>query len=267
MKLYMEFCAIKEESPDIASIKRLMEFIVFLYRDTPIKYNQARAAISAVKHYWNEQGLDFRLNQRSIVSKMMKGYRERKPSDSRPTKPFSYFHLMAVKKKGIFDLSTVSGKLYWGVLNTAYFYGARIGEYSPNSRKDWKYILDRSDIEVLRDNRGRVKSIIIDFKEHKANRFGLYDAKIAVDCVCNVMDYCPIHEAIWSYIKVRDYYYGDEPGTPLFMQLNGMPLSQTHMRNLMKNVARAIGLNPKFYVPHSLRSGRCTDLVRARKPE
>ena len=46
-----------------------------------------------------------------------------------------------------------------------------------------------------------------------------------------------------------------------------MPISQTQMRNLMKNLARGIGLEEKYYVPHSLRSGRCTDLMRANKPK
>ena len=263
----MEFCALEQLDPDQASVNQLMRFVVFMYRDTPTKYNAARAAVSALKHYWNEQGLDFRLNQKSIITRMMKGYRENKPSDSRPTKPFSYFHMMAVRKKGIINTNTFFGKLCWGSFQVGYFYGGRIGEYSPKSRSEWKFILDRSDVEIIRDNRGWIKSIIIDFKKHKANRFGLYDAKVAVDCVCGRMDYCPIHEGIWKYIKVRDYYFGDEPGTPLLMQLNGKPISQTQIRNLMKNVARALGLNPKFYVPHSLRSGRCTDLVRARKPE
>lgn len=263
----MEFCAREELDPDNASVKQLMEFVVFMYRDTPAKFNAAKSAISALKHYWNEQGKDFRLNQKSIITRMMRGYREKKPSDTRPTKPFSYFHLMAVRKKGIIDTNTYIGKLVWKALHIGYFYGGRIGEYSPKSRRDWPFILNRGDVEIVRNKSKWIISIIIDFKKHKANRFGLYDAKIAVDCVCGKMDYCPIHEAIWKFLKVRDYHYGTDPKIPLLMKLDGMPLSQTHVRNLMKNIARALGLNPKFYVPHSLRSGRCTDLVRARKPE
>ena len=239
-----------------------------MFRFTPIKHKGAKAAVTALKHYWSEQGIDFRCNERSLISKVLKGYQDLKPSDKRPTKPFSYFHLMKVIEKGLINTKCYAGKSTLGILSFGYFYGGRVGEYSPKSRSEWKLIIQRGDIEFIYKSvkRKKVISIIADFKEHKANRFGLWDAKISVDCVCGSMRFCPIHSALLPFISARDAIFGNDPDVPLFMQLNGMPISQTHMRNLMKNLARGLGLNEKFYVPHSLRSGRCTDLVRARKP-
>ena len=241
----------------------MAEYIYFLYKYTPVRHKTARTAASALRQYWNEQAIDYVPRQKSIISRILSGYQELKPSETRPSRPFSIFHFKKLLHLKLINSFSYCGKLQTAALSIGYFWGARVGEYAANSKEDWPWILHRGDLDLYYSE-NRLKSIVIDFKKHKANRWGLWNAKIAVNCSCNI-GICGIH-LLHDFVKIRDKEFGKDPNLPLLLQLKGVPMLQTHMRNLMKNIAEALELNPKFYVPHSLRAGRCTDLKRAKKP-
>ena len=264
LKPYWDFCAENDLDPLEASPRRVLEFIWYIYSETDSKQGTAAKATTALSHLWVMNGIDWNRKEHPVIGKMLKGYAVLRPSDTRPKRPFTYFHIMGLLS--LIDRSTYSGWRLWGALDIGYFYGGRCGEYAAKKRKDWKRIIQRGDLQMIGDP--RIKSIIINFKKHKANKFGLYNAKVATNCTCTTTTdpLCPVH-VLLQFLKLRDREFGSEPNTPLLLGLNGMPLSQTQFRNFMKKAAIHLRLDPKFYSPHSLRSGRCTDLKRARKPD
>ena len=263
---YWDFCAINGLDPLQATTMQAAGFIWYLYQETTKRHGQAEKAVTALGHFWACNGINFDRRQHPVLSKMLKGYRAKKPSEQRPTKPFTYFHLWGILS--LLDRNTFTGWMTWFALDVGHFMGGRVGEYLVKCRRDWPEVLQREDIEFIR--RGlKIISMIIDFKRHKTNKYGLYNAKVSVKCTCigtTTDPLCPVHIAV-QYIKLRDREYGSDPKKPLILSLKGMPMTQQHLRNFMKKAAIHLGLEPKYYVPHSLRSGRCTDLRRAGKPD
>ena len=264
LKPYWDFCAADDRDPLEATPRRVLEFVWYLYSETETKQGSAAKAVTALAHLWTINGLNWDRRKHPIIGKMLKGYAIKRPSDSRPSRPFTYFHMLRILS--LVDRSTYCGWKTWAALDIGHFYGGRCGEYAANSREDWKSIIQRGDLQMV--GHPSVRSIIIDFKKHKANKYGLYNAKVATNCSCTTqMDpLCPVH-ILLQFIKLRDREFGTNPNVPLLVGLKGLPLSQTHFRNFMKKAAKHLNLDPELYVPHSLRSGRCTDLKRAGKPD
>ena len=265
MQPYWDFCAAKDLDPLTATSRQAAAFIWYMYSDTTKKHGQAQKAMTPVAHFWACNGIDFDRRQFPVISKMLKGYKVKRPSEERPKRPFTYFHLLGILD--LIDRETFTGWMIWFAADIGYFLGGRIGEYLPNVREDWPQVLQRGDVEFI--GKEKVVGLIVDFKRHKTNKYGLYNAKVGVKCTCvgtNTDPLCPVHIAL-QYIRLRDREYGSDPDKPLILSLKGMPMTQNHFRNFMKKAAVHLGLDPKYYSPHSLRSGRCTDLKRANKPD
>ena len=194
---------------------------------------------------------------------MFRGYRKRKPSETRLRNPFTFFHMQ--KAMSYVDFAAYMGNLIASALCVGYFYGGRIGEYSPHSKADWSKVVLRKDLQFIGPKK-RISALIIDFKKHKTNKYDLYCGKVECICSCDT-GICPVH-IIKRFVKMRDSYLNKKKywDKPLFMQLNKKPLAQYAMNNLIKNMIIKMGLKPEFYSSHSLRSGRATDLARAQKP-
>ena len=192
---------------------------------------------------------------------MMRGYRDQKPSDSRERHPFSFFHLQRTMNHIL--LSTYTGLLIAAFLCIGYFFGGRASEYSVHSRRDWRSVIRREDIQIVRNVGVRCPaSIIIDFKRHKSNRWGLYNAKVEAICACET-GICPT-KLLTKFVKVRDDRWGSSRNLPLLLKKDKpWPVKSTEVNNAIKSLIDKIDLNPKVYSSHSLRSGRATDLARA----
>ena len=196
---------------------------------------------------------------------MLKGYQDLKPSDTNLKRPFSYFHMRKAFK--LIDLNTYSGMLMWEALTIGYFAGGRSSEYTNKSNATLPFILRRSDAEILNPT-SKTPTMIYNFRRHKTNRFGLYHAKVAVECTCG-QAFCPVHISI-RFLALRDKIHGTNDDKPLLLQNrhnNKQPLAYNHINNCIKTLVYNMGLNPDDYASHSLRSGRCTDLARARVPD
>ena len=263
---YFDFCAGNDADPLTATPRHAAGFIWYLYDKTTVKHGQATKAMTALVHFWACNGINFERRQFPVLSKMLKGYHILKPSDTRPKKPFSYWHLL--KLIPFIDRNTFYGWMIWMAVDAHHFFGGRIGECLVNSREDWPKVLSRGDIQKV-GRRRRTTGLILNFGKHKTNKYGLYNAKVSVKCTCSETEtdpLCPVHIAL-QYLKLRDREYGTDPSYPLIMNLKGMPMTQYHFRNFMKRAALYLGLDPNDYSPHSCRSGRCTDLRRANKPD
>lgn len=188
---------------------------------------------------------------------MLRGYRNLRPSKTRPKKPFNY-HMMA-KAMTYCDFNTYNGSLNAAALCVGYYFGGRVGEYTAYSTGDWSKIVRFCDLTFI--GHQPLKSLIIDFRKHKANQHGLYCAKVEALCCCK-QGMCPVH-IIWQYLQFRNKIWSNANNSPLLLQLNnGYPLNSNHVNNLVKNMVTKLKLNPYDYSSHSLRSGRATDLSR-----
>ena len=238
------------------------EYVVYLFYFTVHKYNAASKRMAALGYFWKSNGYNWDRRSHPSLAAMFKGYRKRKHSEMRIRYPFTYFHLE--KAFEYINLKTYTGLLTASALCIGYFFGGRIGEYSPHSRKDWKHVVLRKDLQFVGRKPG-YSALNIDFKLHKTNKLGLYSGK--VDCIgsCDA-GICPVH-IILKFIKLRDSEFGkDVHNEPLLLRLTNRPLAQYAINNMIKNLIIKMKLNPLYYSSHSLRAGRATDLARAMKP-
>ena len=261
---FIEFCEEHDRDPFKASATRLKDFLYYLFSKTSSKHGSAKKARTAIAFMWRAEGQEFKTEDYPSVAALLKGYKKHKPSAIRTKRPFSYFHLR--KALLLLDHRTYAGTLCAAALSTAYFWGMRIGEYMASNRESWKKILCLKDLEFVYNKQNHLRSIIINFRCHKTNKFGRFNAKVAVDCTCPD-PICGVH-ILWRFLNLRNKEFGATAEEPVFLQIrNNMPMLQTHMRVLVRNVITSMGLKGEDYSPHSLRSGRCSDLKRANKPD
>ena len=71
---------------------------------------------------------------------------------------------------------------------------------------------------------------------------------------CRCPDLCAVCE---TYALVKHRF--DRPHEGLFLLSNGFPVTYSIWRKLLKSLVEAIGLDYKYYPPHSLRIGEATD--------
>ena len=71
---------------------------------------------------------------------------------------------------------------------------------------------------------------------------------------CRCPDLCAVCE---TYYLIKDRF--NRPHEGLFLLDNGFPVTYSIWRKLLKMLVEAIGLDPKYYPPHSLRIGEATD--------
>ena len=222
--------------------------------------------MTALSKYWAAFGVDWIRSNHPQITAALNGFRKIRPPKKRERRPFTLNHLLKVRK--YIPLQTYDGKLIWCLLLTGYFWGGRSGEYTAKSSKDWPYILQRTDIKFISDGE-KFTELIFDFKHHKANKWGLYDANVAVACTCNEYPFCPVHDLL-EYVQLRDQKFPPSENPqfgPLFIQArNSLPVLRQHLNNAIKYLIIRIGLNEDYYSSHCLRSGRATDLARSGKP-
>lgn len=239
----------------------MLQFIWYLYKYTSQRYGGANKCVTAVGNYWKLKGYDWERKKHPTIRMMMTGYRDLKPSQKRDRYPFSFFHMK--EALAFLILSTYTGLLIAAVLCIGYFFGGRSCEYSANSRKDWSTIIRRCDVEIIYNDPNKCpSSVIIDFRRHKSNRWGLYNAKVEAICACDT-GVCPTR-IISQFIKIRDRKWGSANNLPLLLIENKpWPIKSSAVNNAIKNLIVKMNLDPKVYASHSLRSGRATDLARA----
>jgi len=237
----------------------MAEYICYLFEILGKPAGVASTHLTALGHYWTCHGANWDRKKYPTLSKMMKGYRRIKPSQIRKKKPFSWY--LIKKAFRYIDMNTYNGQCIAAAVCIGYFFGGRVGEYAANSREDWPHIVRECDLTWIGPP-NNLKSLIIDFRDHKTNKLGIYAAKVEAICSCN-LGICPVH-IINCFLKSRNNIFCDVARKPLLIHLRAMPLRQQHINNFLKNIAIRLKLNPTDYSSHSLRSGRATDLAIAK---
>ena len=261
LKDYFEFCELFHKDPLKPSRRRVQEYMCFLCYIKHVPHGAADKRITALGHLWITNGYDWDRKSYSTLKTMMKGYRNIKPSQIRRKNPFTLIHMQRAFQW--INLDTYNGLLAATALCIGYFFGGRVGEYSPKTREDWSEVVRPVDLTFIGPHH-RLKSLIIDFRKHKTNKSGLYSAKVECICSCEI-GICPVH-IITKFLKMRRKAYGEAERNPLLLRLDNRPLPPTHVNHLIKNLVLKLNLDPTKYSSHSLRAGRATDLARTLKP-
>lgn len=261
IKLYWQFCDKYNLNYFNVSSRQVLKYIWYLYKHTDKRHKVADQCITALGNYWKLNGFDWDRKQYPTVRMMLTGYRDLKPSATKERRPFTIFHLRAVFE--FLYLSTYTGALIAAILIIGYYFGARAGEYSASSVKKWKSVILRRDLTIIDRGHNCWECAIIDFKRHKSNRWGLYNAKVPASCACD-SGICPTW-ILRNYLKFRRSKWGKAKNKPLLLMESGYPVKPDFVNNMIKNLVRKIGLNEEIYSSHSLRSGRATDLARSNK--
>lgn len=259
---FFTFCELYGRDPLQVSARAIQEYVVYLYKFTQVPHKAASRRVTAVGFYWKSHGYDWDRSKHPSISSMFRGYAKRRPSKIKPRNPFTFFHMLEAFK--YINLQTYTGLLIGSTLSIGYFFGGRIGEYSPHSRDDWKSIVLRKDLLFVGPDPNNPRALNIDFKLHKTNKFGIYSGRVECLCSCDT-GICPVH-IIFKFCKFRQKEYGPAMKDPLLMRLNSKPIPQYAVNHMIKNFIQKMGLDPSLYSSHSLRSGRATDLARAMKP-
>ena len=117
------------------------------------------------------------------------------------------------------------------------------------------------------------REVIITFKRSKTNRHGARHELITMGCNCGHKRFghpspCPVH-LLLKFIKMRKQRFGSmKISEPILVDHKNRMLKYDLLRKFIKRgillVSQKIRikLNPKYYTPHSLRVGGCTDLSR-----
>ena len=87
-----------------------------------------------------------------------------------------------------------------------------------------------------------------------------YKETRTVYCRCDVGP-CPVHE-LAALLRDRKY----EPNQALFLLSNGFPVTYRVLRDLLKNLCIAVGIDHRYYPSHSLRIGEATDRNMSGEP-
>ena len=258
---YWEFCDLFNKDPFPPSRRKVQEYMCYLCYFKHVPQGAADKRLTALGNLWVSNGYDWNRKQYPTIQTLMKGYKKLQPSEIRIKNPFTFIHMQ--KAFHWINLNTYNGLLLGSAFCIGYFYGGRVGEYSPKSRDQWAEVIRPIDLTFI-GQPSDLKSLIIDFRQHKTNKFGIYSGKVECICSCD-LGICPVH-IIAKYIKYRQKEYGPAKNKPLLLRLDERPLPPTHVNHAIKNMIIKMGLDPTKYASHSFRSGRATDLARTLKP-
>lgn len=185
-----------------------------------------------------------------LVSKLMKSLHKLSPSvDTRL--PVSHDLL----KKIIVCLSSFCKSRYEMVMYTAMFSFAyyaclRVGEYAiANSDKN---VLAIDQLTTI-SKKGKVCALRVKFRNFKhctdAQNIPVLEINMQDDITCPVT-------SMGKYLEVRPHCPG-----PIFIDENMSTVSSAKFQKLMQSCISFLNLDKKRYTTHSLRIGRCTDMV------
>ena len=270
IKHWLDYCDLCDEDYLNLNNFTAKNFISYCFHYTNLNGSGASRALTAASSLLLEQGIEWQRNK--YISRIIKGYTKIKPPETRPKKPFSNKHIQLTWKHFLnirdYNHLTIGSGLLLG-----YFGGLRPGEFS---YKKGYIILRYHQLQFI-PNRNSCKEIQVTLYKSKTNQLSKKQERILLSCKCNkrvlgIFMPCPVHHLV-RYIKAHIKLFGEfQNSDPLLTMMNGKVLRYNYVHNFMYNSINAINTNenlqmdPKFYTPHTLRIGGCTDLARANVP-
>ena len=266
LKHWFRFCAITFHDPLDPSYQAIEKFTGYLFCYTNANGDKSSRILTALNNHFIEAKIDW--YRPKWISYLLKGFRGLKPKKLRPKRPFCHilihhFNKHVIKKRDFLHTSIWLGMLF------GYFGGMRPGEYS---KRKYSTPLTLRQI-TWNPSADSPREVIITLKKSKANRFGDKREQITLGCKCGKKRFgyaspCPVHTLI-SFLKRRKKKFGAiNLSQPVLVDHKNRILKYDVIRKFIKqgipivSQATGVALDPKYYTPHSLRHGGCTDLSR-----
>lgn len=267
LKHWFRFCAITFHDPLDPNCQAIEKFIGYLFCYTTVNGDGAGRILTALNNHFIEAKIEW--YRPKWISYLLKGFRDLKPKELRPKRPFChimihYFNEHVIKKKDFLHASIWLGMLF------GYFGGMRPNEYS-KTKYSTPLTLRQLTWNPSADS---PREVIITLKKSKTNRFGSKHEQVTMGCNCGQKRFgypspCPVH-LLLSFLKMRRDRFGSvNLSQPVLVDQKNKILKYDVVRKFIKRgipiISRASGisLESKYYTPHSLRHGGCTDLSRA----
>ena len=161
--------------------------------------------------------------------------------------------LIIFEIKRFYDSQPYLKKLYCAAFMLAYYGMMRIGEITSGN-----HAVKAKDIHMGR-NKNKILLLLYSSKTHgKESR----PQKIKIERTTNIKSplmFCPF-TIVREFLNARGNY--DNDSEPCFVFRDKTKVKPTHVRKLLKKMLTKLNLNPHLYNTHSMRAGRCTDLVK-----
>lgn len=250
-------------------------FVSYLFAFSELKEKGAQSVCTALSHYFATALIPW--VRSTAFSKALAGYKYLRPSEKYPRRPLCQEHLITFVELNLFDLSTFDGAMQWACILTHYYFLLRGGEgcaeLRENSARDSKHGISRDQFRFqFRRNVTKAAAlyqIILNLANHKGDKHGERNAEVASGCTCNIYQpTCGIH-AIFRYDILRGQMPWRRTRKQYFCWEDGRRFTRPDLQKLLQECIGAINrikglmLRVKEYKPHSMRSGRTTDMARA----
>lgn len=239
-------------------------FVVYLYHHTEKPDGVAQKICTALSHWFASNHIPWR--RPPNFRKLFTGYKDLKPSRKFVRSPFCREHLLAAATTEFCSINEYTGCRNLASLATHYYFGLRGGEGCPYKLCDGHTVLQREHLVFTPEIGENCVQVAIDLSGHKGDRFSKWDALVPISCECTGKPeddrICGVH-LLSRFCQIRDALLPKRG--QLFCNADGSVFTHSKLNKLIKRVATSQGLNADRYTPHSCRSGRATDLVRAGK--
>ena len=264
---WFRFCGITFHDPLEPSYQAIEMFIGYLFCYTNVNGDQAGRILTALNNHFIEAKIDW--YRPKWISYLLKGYRTLKPKKLRPKRPFCHILIHHFNKHVYTENDFLQTSIWLGML-FGYFGGMRPGEYT---KTQYSTPLTLRQV-TWNPSADSPREVIITLKKSKTNRHGARHEQITMGCNCGRRRFghpspCPVH-LLLKFIKMRKQRFGAlKLSEPILVDHRNRMLKYDSLRKFIKGgivlVSQNTGikLNPKYYTPHSLRVGGCTDLSRA----
>ena len=254
-KQFNEFYIKLDEKPDSWE-ERIVLFVAFLI-DNKKKSTTVNSYVSAIKSVLAEDGI--KINEdRFLLTSLLRACRlvNDRVRTRLPIKR-KLLNLLLDSIEWVYgqkENQPYLGTLYKALFSIGYHGLFRVGELTTGDHP----VLAK-DVHIA-NNKKKLLFVLRTSKTHwKDVNPQVIKIKSTENCEQD-KNYCPF-AILRNYLMVRPTYISDEE--PFFVFSDRSPVAPKHMRNVMKLVLKLNDLEPRLYGTHSLRIGKCHDLLEA----
>ena len=266
LQYWFQFCGITFHDPLEPSYQAIETFIGYLFCYTNANGDKAGRILTALNNHFIEAKIEW--YRPKWISYLLKGYRTLKPKKLRPKRPLCHILIHYFNKHVYIKGDFLHTNIWLGML-FGYFGGMRPGEYVMR-KYSTPLLLRQIKWNPCADS---PREVIITLNKSKTNRQGARQEQVTMSCNCGRKRFgypspCPVH-ILLELMKMRKQRFGViKLNQPVLVDHKNRILKYDMLRKFIKqgisliSTASGIRLNPKYYTPHSLRHGGCTDLSR-----
>ena len=247
-KKFESYIQIDKENAFPPDLDKILLFVAYLAYHRKLSYRCIHTYVCSVRNWVMRSGgqdpLQSKKSQcRFKLKQLLAGVKRATRKKRNVKKPLKKRHIIKIVGKlettRLFDHN--SKVMVKAALLLAFFGFFRCSEYTCSSTNQ-KSFLRRKDVKVKRDK------LKITLRKTKTNQF----ESSVVRIYGNGTDICPVH-AMKQYLALSNH----SRSSSLFWKDN-KPLKSATFNKILRDLLRAIGLNPSHYSSHSLRAGAAT---------